>query len=167
MAELSNSFLLCLSHSHRSPTTPDQIRFGLFPVRSPLLRESLVISFPLGTKMFQFPRFAFYSVEFMRFTHKGFPIRTPPTQSLLTAHRGLSQFSTSFIAIWCQDILHLPFLRWLHLLYLTKLFLCFLRTHIFFSFFHLYRINLRYQRTLWLDNETKKLWDFLFYLSPI
>lgn len=30
----------------------------LFPVRSPLLRESLLISFPLGTEMFQFPRFA-------------------------------------------------------------------------------------------------------------
>ena len=31
-------------------------RFGLFPVRSPLLRESLLISFPRGTEMFQFPR---------------------------------------------------------------------------------------------------------------
>ena len=30
-------------------------QFGLFPVRSPLLRESRSISFPPGTKMFQFP----------------------------------------------------------------------------------------------------------------
>ena len=30
----------------------------LFPVRSPLLRESQLISFPLGTEMFQFPKFA-------------------------------------------------------------------------------------------------------------
>ena len=30
-------------------------RFGLFPVRSPLLGESLLISFPPGTKMFHFP----------------------------------------------------------------------------------------------------------------
>ena len=30
--------------------------FGLIPVRSPLLRESLLFSIPLGTKMFQFPR---------------------------------------------------------------------------------------------------------------
>ena len=29
--------------------------FGLFPVRSPLLRESLMISFPLVREMFQFP----------------------------------------------------------------------------------------------------------------
>ena len=33
-------------------------RFGLFRVRSPLLTESLLLSFPLGTEMFQFPRFA-------------------------------------------------------------------------------------------------------------
>jgi hypothetical protein len=33
-------------------------RFGLFPVRSPLLGESLLISFPAGTEMFQFPAFA-------------------------------------------------------------------------------------------------------------
>jgi hypothetical protein len=36
--------------------------FGLFPVRSPLLGESLLISFPLGTEMFHFPRFASYSL---------------------------------------------------------------------------------------------------------
>ena len=31
---------------------------GLIPVRSPLLRESLLMSFPPGTEMFQFPGFA-------------------------------------------------------------------------------------------------------------
>ena len=31
------------------------VRFGLFRVRSPLLTESLLFSFPAGTKMFQFP----------------------------------------------------------------------------------------------------------------
>lgn len=40
-------------------TTPSASAwFALFPVRSPLLRESHLISFPLGTKMFHFPRFA-------------------------------------------------------------------------------------------------------------
>lgn len=29
--------------------------FGLFPFRSPLLRKSIFLSFPPGTKMFQFP----------------------------------------------------------------------------------------------------------------
>ena len=33
-------------------------RFGLVPVRSPLLGESLLFSSPAGTKMFQFPAFA-------------------------------------------------------------------------------------------------------------
>ena len=31
---------------------------GLVPVRSPLLRESRLMSFPAGTEMFQFPAFA-------------------------------------------------------------------------------------------------------------
>ena len=33
-------------------------RFGLLPVRSPLLGESFLLSSPAGTKMFQFPAFA-------------------------------------------------------------------------------------------------------------
>lgn len=33
-------------------------RFGLFPVRSPLLGESRLISLPSGTEMFHFPEFA-------------------------------------------------------------------------------------------------------------
>jgi len=33
-------------------------QFGLFPFRSPLLRESLLISLPGGTEMFHFPPFA-------------------------------------------------------------------------------------------------------------
>ena len=36
----------------------DRPRFGLFPVRSPLLGESLLFSSPGGTKIFQFPPFA-------------------------------------------------------------------------------------------------------------
>ena len=45
----------------RGPTTPDGPEpdwFGLLPVRSPLLGESLLFSSPAGTKMFQFPAFA-------------------------------------------------------------------------------------------------------------
>ena len=34
------------------------MRFGLFPLRSPLLGESRLISVPGGTEMFQFPPFA-------------------------------------------------------------------------------------------------------------
>ena len=34
------------------------MKFGLFPLRSPLLGESLLLSFPAGTKMVHFPAFA-------------------------------------------------------------------------------------------------------------
>ena len=40
------------------PRTVETVRFGLFQVRSPLLPESLLISFPSGTEMFHFPEFA-------------------------------------------------------------------------------------------------------------
>jgi hypothetical protein len=52
---------LSLGVSRRGPTTPAGItsrRFGLFPFRSSLLRESRLISFPPGTEIFQFPEFA-------------------------------------------------------------------------------------------------------------
>ena len=45
-------------------TTLARQRFGLFPVRSPLLGESRLISTPRGTKMFQFPRFPLYPYGF-------------------------------------------------------------------------------------------------------
>ena len=41
-----------------SPFARHYPRFGLFPVRSPLLGESFLFSFPAGTKMFQFPALA-------------------------------------------------------------------------------------------------------------
>ena len=40
------------------PSSRTDATFGLFPVRSSLLRESLLISFPSGTEIFQFPEFA-------------------------------------------------------------------------------------------------------------
>ena len=39
------------------PRRPGGQRFGLVRVRSPLLAESRLISLPLGTEMFHFPRF--------------------------------------------------------------------------------------------------------------
>ena len=46
---------------HARPATPHPIarmRFRLWPLRSPLLGPSRLISCPRGTEMFQFPRFA-------------------------------------------------------------------------------------------------------------
>ena len=42
----------------QSSTPNASIGFALFPFRSPLLRESRLISFPLVTEMFHFTRFA-------------------------------------------------------------------------------------------------------------
>ncbi len=49
---------ICLSAAPTTPPTPRRRRFGLLPFRSPLLRESIFLSSPAGTKMFQFPAFA-------------------------------------------------------------------------------------------------------------
>jgi hypothetical protein len=40
------------------PQQSEDCWFGLYPFRSPLLRVSRLISFPLGTEMFHFPKFA-------------------------------------------------------------------------------------------------------------
>jgi hypothetical protein len=52
MVGLSKPFDYPFKSLTLGPTTPDHvstIRFGLFPLRSPLLRESLLISLPPGT----------------------------------------------------------------------------------------------------------------------
>ncbi|KAK8632807.1 hypothetical protein V6N13_073187 [Hibiscus sabdariffa] len=57
-----------------SPTTPFS-RFRLLPFRSPLLRESLLLSFPPATKMFQFARLSlvcpWIQQQFERLTYSG------------------------------------------------------------------------------------------------
>ena len=60
--------------SYYSPTTPTMPKhnwFGLFRIRSPLLTESLLFSLPLGTQMFQFPRFTSFRMIILQIT--GFP----------------------------------------------------------------------------------------------
>ncbi len=92
------------------PTTPvpQGDRFGLFPVRSPLLRESRLISLPLGSEMFQFPRFALAEASDHRFRWPGFPIRPSRDRCVCAAPPGLSQLTTAFVASVCPGILHMP-----------------------------------------------------------
>ena len=63
-------------------------RFRLFPVRSPLLRESRLLYFPPGTKMVHFPGFAsipyVFRYGYPDFIGMGFPIRRSPGQSLFS-----------------------------------------------------------------------------------
>ena len=87
-------------------------RFGLFPVRSPLLRESLLLSLPEGTEMVHFPSLASVTYEFSHGLH-GFPCRVAPfgdprVKRLLAATRGFSQLAASFIAFLRQGIHRMP-----------------------------------------------------------
>jgi hypothetical protein len=84
---------------------------GLLPFRSPLLGESLLMSFPPATEMFQFTGFASRSYEFRPGSPlgRGCPIRTSADQRSLASPRGFSQRATSFIASWCQGIHRTPF----------------------------------------------------------
>jgi hypothetical protein len=76
MVQLSRSLPFHINNNVSGPSTPTppkRNRFGLFPVRSPLLRESLLFSFPPGTKMFQFSGLAFRLRGIPCLHHGGFP----------------------------------------------------------------------------------------------
>jgi hypothetical protein len=107
------------------PTTPHRqrhqaiapARFGLFPLRSPLLRESRLLSFPRGTEMFQFPRFPppVLCVQTGVTPHDGCwvsPFGHPRIKAWSTAPRGFSQSPTSFIGSRRQGIHRWLFIAW-------------------------------------------------------
>ena len=84
------------------PTTPitqrlpamTRDRFGLFPFRSPLLRESRLLSLPVGTEMFHFPTLpppalCVQAGAMGHYAPSGFPIRKSPDQSLVADSPGL------------------------------------------------------------------------------
>ena len=114
MALFSSSFAYRIFLQSRGPTTPSRPepwRFGLFPVRSPLLGESLLFSLPTGTKMFQFPAFASISINMDTSFEVGFPIRTSAGHRIFAPNRSFSQLITSFFASVSQGIRHAPFSR--------------------------------------------------------
>ena len=97
---LSSQLLLPTPRSRTAALQPrivETIRFGLFPFRSPLLWESRLISFPLGTEMFHFPRSAPQKRYWNCFQWVA-PFRDPRIKGYLAPPRGLSQLITSFIA---------------------------------------------------------------------
>ena len=79
MAGLSRSVRLEYSHTFAVGPNPYRLsgRFGLLPFRSPLLGESLLLSFPRATEMFQFARFPSADYGFISgclgITPSGFP----------------------------------------------------------------------------------------------
>ena len=107
------------------PTTPNRqrhqaiapTRFRLFPFRSPLLRESLLLSSPRGTQMFQFPRFPLSAlcVQAGVTPHYGCrvsPFGHPRIEARSAAPRGLSQPPTSFFGFRRQGIHRWLFVAW-------------------------------------------------------
>jgi hypothetical protein len=89
------SAILDLGNSNNGPTTPAAYsrRFRLFPVRSPLLRESMSLSFPEVTEMFQlspFPPATYvFSCRSPGQAWRSFLIRTSPDRHLLGSSPGL------------------------------------------------------------------------------
>ena len=107
------------------PTTPitqrllamTRDRFGLFPFRSPLLRESRLLSLPVGTEMFHFPTFPPHALCVQAWVTghdscRVSPFGNPRIKAQSAAPRGLSQPLTSFIGSWCQGIHRAPLLTW-------------------------------------------------------
>ena len=99
------------------PRTNFFVRFGLFPFRSPLLRESLLFSSPPGTEMFHFPGFAPPRLCIQQGVHGHYPVWVSPFGNLriiawFAAPRSLSQRPTSFIASDCLGIHRVPFSAW-------------------------------------------------------
>jgi hypothetical protein len=69
-------------------------RFSLFPFRSPLLRESRLLSLPAGTEMFHFPALPPLALCVQarvtsNYARSGFPIRKSPDQRLVADSPGL------------------------------------------------------------------------------
>ena len=96
MTRLSDS-LSTRQNQLKGPTTPitqrllamTRARFGLFPFRSPLLRESRLLSLPVGTEMFHFPTFpppalCVQAGAMGHYAQSGCPIRKSSDRCLVT-----------------------------------------------------------------------------------
>ena len=108
---------MALPHHPAGPTTPTQKRrqavalrgFRLFPVRSPLLRESRLLSLPRPTEMFHFGRFPPQALCVQTWVTGHDPGRVSPfghlrIEASLAAPRSFSQPRASFIGSWRQGI---------------------------------------------------------------
>ena len=87
---------------------------GFFRFRSPLLTESISLSFPPLTEMFHFSGCRVHNPMDSGYDDgpcrpSGYPIRIPPGLSSLAALRGFSQLAASFFACRHQGIHHKPF----------------------------------------------------------
>ena len=98
-------------------------RFGLFPVRSPLLRESLFVFFS-SSYLDVSVHWVGSTMGFPTSSGRGLPIRKSSDQRLFASPRSLSQLITSFIAFKSLGILHAPLNNFLlvHLIKMSSVF---------------------------------------------
>jgi hypothetical protein len=92
-------------------------RFSLLRFRSPLLAESRLLSFPRGTEMFHFPRFARSHLCIQCGVRRHYPPWVSPfghrrIKAWLAAPRRFSQLPTSFFASCRLGIHRVPFVAW-------------------------------------------------------
>ena len=101
---------------------------GLLPFRSPLLRESRLISFPGLLRWFTSPSVApppyFIQVAVPESLPAGYPIRISGDHRICAPPPGFSQLVASFIACQLQGIRHGPVFAWPYGLF-TLHFRCF------------------------------------------
>ena len=102
--------LLCVNPK---PLLCEHKRFGLFPVRSPLLRKSMLFFLFLQVlRCFSSLRSPSYTM--CSYTNTAFAvsslIRISADQGSFAAPRSFSQLVTSFFGVWCQGILLMLFL---------------------------------------------------------
>jgi len=98
------------------PHNPDarRPRFRLLRVRSPLLTESLLLSFRPATEMFQFtgcplPALCVQTGVTMLFTPPGYPIRRSLDHCVIAAPQSISLLTASFIGPLPPGIHRAPF----------------------------------------------------------
>ncbi len=88
-----------------------RIRHPISEIRNPNphAKQRVLFSLPLGTKMFQFPRFpTVLGTAFWHSARRVSPFGHPRINACLPASRGFSQAATSFIGFFSQGIHHTP-----------------------------------------------------------
>lgn len=100
--------------------------FGLLRVRSPLLSESQLISIPWLLRWFSSPSvtlatYFIQSSKYTKFISMGYPIRKSQNHRKFASSPGLSQLTTSFIALQLLGTRHKPIIRLTMLLFLQTI----------------------------------------------
>src|SRR5690625_1261256 len=99
----------------KCPTTPTSklVGLGYFPFARRYLGNRILLYFPPGTKMFQFPEFVLRYLMYWRrlsvsLRPVGGPIRKSPDHRLHPASRGISVLVPPYLDFSCQGIRRPP-----------------------------------------------------------